>query len=250
MNKNNPTRPPLESLSCVNSLCDLCGQLGQDNLTVRKTYGADKIRYLRCTSCQTGFSERKGTALWNTKIREAKAIAVAEQLSEGTAIKGTARLVQVDPSTVRRLCRVSGQHAQAFHDEKAQDIVVDSLQGDERWGFVNDKGEQMWEAEVIDPASKFVLSHVQGKRDSELIHALLTDCAARLRNRHDLCLFADGFSPYATHFPVIFGINESKCSCQPDRYRIPRSLAHVQVSKESSGSKLKAIRYIYRHGTK
>jgi transposase-like protein len=52
-----------------------------DNLTVRKVYGKDQIRYLRCQHCGAEFSERTHTPLWNSKLPEEKAIAVAEQLS-------------------------------------------------------------------------------------------------------------------------------------------------------------------------
>jgi len=48
-------------------------------------------------------SEHKQTALWNTKIREAKALAVGEYLAEGCLLKGTTRLVHVDPSRLRLL---------------------------------------------------------------------------------------------------------------------------------------------------
>ncbi len=58
--KTEHTRPPIESLACVESDCDLYGQPGQGNLTVRKVYGEDEIRYLRCTRCRSEFSERKG----------------------------------------------------------------------------------------------------------------------------------------------------------------------------------------------
>ena len=112
------TRPPLASLACVNEICDLYGQKGQDNLTVRKVYGQAGIRYLKCRCCQQEFSERTGTALWNVKIDEAKAISIAEHLAEGCAFKGTARLVKVDPETVRRLNRKLGQHSRQFHDER------------------------------------------------------------------------------------------------------------------------------------
>src|SRR4051812_12878101 len=95
------TRSPLDSLACVNVRCELYGQAGQGNLTVRKVYGADRIRYLRCGACRAEFSERKQTALWNTKVCEAKAVAVGEHLAEGCSLKGTARLVKVDASTVR-----------------------------------------------------------------------------------------------------------------------------------------------------
>lgn len=54
---------------------------------VRKVYGKDRIRYLRCRSCAREFSERKNTALFNTKIEEKKAISVAEHLAEGVSTK-------------------------------------------------------------------------------------------------------------------------------------------------------------------
>lgn len=38
--------------------------------------GENKIHYLRCRTCQEEFRERKNTALWHTKTREAKAVSV------------------------------------------------------------------------------------------------------------------------------------------------------------------------------
>lgn len=72
-------RPPIESLACVILECPTCDQAGQGNLVIRKTYGRDHIRYLRCRSCQREFSERKNTPLWNSKLPESKVVAVAEQ---------------------------------------------------------------------------------------------------------------------------------------------------------------------------
>ena len=80
--KEKNTRPPIESLACVTESCQLYGKTGQDNLVIRKEYGVDRIRYLRCRACQQEFSERKNTALWNSKVPEDKAVAVAEQLND------------------------------------------------------------------------------------------------------------------------------------------------------------------------
>ena len=125
------TRPPLSSLACINPDCERYGQTGKDNLTVRKTYGADHIRYLRCRCCTTEFSERKGSALWNVKVSEATAISIAEQLAEGTSIKGTARLTRAHPQTVRRIGLRCGRHGKAFHQAKAQQLQVRTLEMDE-----------------------------------------------------------------------------------------------------------------------
>jgi hypothetical protein len=163
----------VDSLACVNDRCELYGQAGQGNLIVRKVYGADRIRYLRCCVCRAEFSERKHSALWNTKVCEAKAVAVGEHLAEGCSLKGTARLVKVDTSTVRRLNQRLGEHGQLFHKEQAQALEVEAIEADERHGYAGHKGQPAWEAELMDPMSKFVIAHVQGRCNEALIRALL-----------------------------------------------------------------------------
>jgi hypothetical protein len=44
-------RPDLTTLACVNADCQQFGRTGQDNLTIRKVYGKDGIRLLRCGKC-------------------------------------------------------------------------------------------------------------------------------------------------------------------------------------------------------
>jgi transposase-like protein len=100
-NKNH--RPEIQTLACPYSDCQLYAQKAAGNLCVRKVYGKDRIRYLRCRSCAREFSERKGTALFNTKVAEHKAISVAEHLAEGVSTKGTSRLVGVSAEAARRM---------------------------------------------------------------------------------------------------------------------------------------------------
>jgi IS1 family transposase/transposase-like protein len=234
----------------------LYGQAGQDNLTVRKTYGKEGIQYLRCRGCGAEFSERKNTALWNTKVTEDKAVSVAEHLAEGCSVKATARLAKVHPSVVTRLNRKVSRHAQAFHDERVQDLEVVALEADERHGYAKDKSHPQWEAEVIDPVSKLVVSHVQGQRDEALIRCLLEDAAKRLANRHELVLFTDGEASYASLFPEIFGVayypaRQGNCGRFPDvRFRIPRTLAHVQIVKHRDGQRIVEVDIRYVHGSK
>lgn len=256
MKEKNTTRPLLESLACVNPDCDLYGQKGGTNLIVRKVYGRDSIRYLRCRCCQQEFSERKNTALWNSKISEAQAVSVAEHLADGCSIKGTARLVKVDSSTVRRLNQKAGKHGQQFHEQEVHDVAVSELQADERHGFAGSKQQPAWEAELMDPQSKFILAHVQGTRDESLIRCLLTDGAARLRNRHEVALFTDGLPAYRTLFPEIFGSayyppRQGTRGPHPQaRFRIPRTAAHVQIVKHQSGYRLTGVEIRYAHGSK
>ena len=192
MKTQNTTRPPLDSLACVTPECELYGQPGRNNLTVRKVYGAAQLRYLRGSHCGRGFSARKGTVLWNTKVREAQAVAVAAHLSEGCSPASTARLAAVDMGVVQRLQAELGRHGQRFHDVRVQAVPVKAVEGDERHGFSGTQQTPAWEAEMLDPQRKLVLAHVQGPRDAALIRQLLAETAQRGANRHDLVLFTDG----------------------------------------------------------
>ena len=145
----------------------------------------------------------------------------------------TARLVKVDPSTVRRLNQKVGRHGQQYHEQEVHDVAVTELQADERHGFAGSKQQPAWEAELMDPASKFILAHVQGARDETLIRYLLQEGASRVRNPQPVALFTDGLAAYHTLFPEIFGYayypaRQGMRGPQPKaRFRIPRSAAHV-----------------------
>lgn len=248
-------RPPLESLTCVNNECQVYGVRGTGNLSVRKVYGQDEIRYLRCRVCQQEFSERKGTALWNTKVPEAKAVAIAEQLSEGTSYKGTARLTLSNPETVRRLANRLAKHGAGFHDEKVVTLGSTALQGDERWGYAGDKAKQIWEAEVIDPASRLVIDRAQGQRNEALLEAVLTGAKQRVKYPQGIVLFSDGEPSYATLFERIFGQayqparKGSRGRRPKEPYRIGRRQAHVQVVKQRQQGRVVNVEVRLAHGS-
>src|SRR5215204_7213562 len=153
-------RPQIETLACPYKDCHLYAKRGRGNLSVPKVYGKDRIRYLRCRSCAREFSERRNTALFNSKIEETKAISVAEHLAEGVSTKGTSRLVGVSPEAVRRLRRNLGDHSREFHDERVEDVEATSVQMDERHGYAKSKKEPFWEATAIEPESRLLIGFV------------------------------------------------------------------------------------------
>lgn len=213
------------------------------------------MRLLRCKTCGSEFSERKGTPLWNSKIDPDTFIKVAETLCEGNSISATVRLCKVHHDTVERIIFVTGQHARDLHDHKAVCLKTTALQADERYGFYSNKSQQLWEATVIDPYSKFLVSLRLGTRDELLIRCLLQDARDRLADPLKLALFTDGGHGYATLFPEIFGMpyrakkKGNKGRPPKVKYRIPRMLAHVQLVKVREGKKLKTVNICYTHGT-
>lgn len=137
------TRPELNSMSCLNRDCKEYQQSGLGNLTIRKIYGKDQIRYLKCAECQSEFSERKGSALFNTKIRESRAVSVIDHLNRGNGVVGTSELTRVCKDTVSRLIRVTGKVSQGLHHQMVQGIKAEALEFDEKWSFTQ-KNKRMF----------------------------------------------------------------------------------------------------------
>lgn len=129
-------RSDLATLACVNAACQLFGHAGAHNLVIRKVYGHDCIRLLRCRTCGEEFSERRGTALFNTKLPEEQAASVIDHLGEGCGIRATARLSKVAKDTVARLLRMAGRHAERLHDQRVRDVTPHAVEFDEQWSFV------------------------------------------------------------------------------------------------------------------
>ena len=121
-------RPDLDTLACVNAECPLFRQAGQSTLVIRKVYGRDAIRLLRCRTCGEEFSERRGTDLFNTKVPEAKAVEIIDHLTDGCGVRSTARLTKVCREIVARLLRVCGRHAERVHDEQVRDLTPRALE--------------------------------------------------------------------------------------------------------------------------
>ena len=108
----------LEAFCCQHSSCADYGQRGAGNLRWHGWSGKKKqIRMLYCRTCKQYFSQRKGSALWQSGLPEDQAVSVLEHIGEGCGVRQTARLVNVHRNTVCRLNRQAGDHAARTHDE-------------------------------------------------------------------------------------------------------------------------------------
>ncbi len=260
-------RPALENLCCLNTQCKTYGQRGQANLRVRKTYGADRIRYLRCGCCGAEFSERKGTALFNCKISEAQAVSVIEHLDSACGLNATARLVGVSKEAVSRLLRVSGPVSYQLHDRLVRNVHPRALQFDEKWSYVAKKQRHLtpmddpsqrgdyWDANSLDPQSKLLVSLVPGRRTTETIHQVVADAAARLSCDARLpALFTDGEPTYPEAIVATFG----RAYPVPRRHRrgrqpapvvrIPQGLVYAQLVKHRHGGRVQRVEIRPRFG--
>ena len=208
-------RPDLATLACVNSECHCFVDRALANLSIRKVYGHDGIRLLRCHTCGEEFSERRGTALFNTKLPEAKAEDVIDHLDEGCSVRATARLMKVAKETVARLLRVAGRHAQRFHDQQVYGLTpgpwnstnngVLSKKTEALPGPRDGEGWRMWDPTAVTADSKLVVTLVVGKRTKDQTNALVKDARSRLSPGHLPAIFTDAYEGYESAILDAFG---------------------------------------------
>ena len=108
----------LSRFSCLNSTCSEFGKRGAGNLTVPHRYGPDKSkRILRCHTCKSRFSERKGTPLFDARLPPGKAESILEHIAEGCGVRQTGRLCRVDRATVAGTVNSLALIARGLHDD-------------------------------------------------------------------------------------------------------------------------------------
>ncbi len=134
-----PLQRPLAELCCVNLKCLDAGQRDIGNLSVRTGKGGGRWRIIRCATCDTELSERKGTPLWGSTMPPERVEAIATHLKEGCGIRKTARLVGASKDGVTSIAIRLGLHARALHDGRVRDLEVDEAQFDEKWSYVGKK---------------------------------------------------------------------------------------------------------------
>jgi transposase-like protein len=109
----------LENFCCQNEKCPNYGKRNGGNLSYRGWSGKGKrIRMLHCNTCDTVFSERKGTVLEESRLPDEKVESILQHIQEGCGTRSTSRLTGVNKDTVTRYTKIAGWHAEKVHDEK------------------------------------------------------------------------------------------------------------------------------------
>ena len=182
-------------------------------------------------------------------------------------MRGTARLTGITPEAIRRLASRLGGHAERFHNQRVQQLTSTGLQADERWGFAGSKREQLWQAEVIDPATRLVVAFATGVRNERLMERVLQDAVSRLSYPQGAVLFSDGEPSYEKpedrtrtaslelRVRPLFGHpyrparKGSRGRFPNVRYRLSRRQAQVTVRKTKQGGRLVRVETQIAHGS-
>ena len=105
------TDADLSAFCCLDPSCDDRGKRTTGNLTVCDRIGSRRqYRLLRCRTCKSRFSERKGTVFFGSHLPPAKVVSILAHAQEGAGMRQTGRLVGNKEDTVIRYARLAGAH--------------------------------------------------------------------------------------------------------------------------------------------
>ena len=205
-----------------------------------------------CHECSGHNSERKGTALEQSRLPESQACAILQHVRERAGTRSTSRLVGVHRDTVTRYIRIAGEQAQQLHQELlAYSPNTREVQLDEKWSFVGKKeagcsesekeeakvGEN-WDHTAIDAEHRLLLALVPGKRTAAHCQQIIAEVKQRTGGRSDLLLSSDEHPPYRTAIKKSYAqkhsvpepaVNEPSTKSAP---LLPDQLVYVTVKKE------------------
>ena len=131
----------------------------------------------RCTHCKHLVSARAGTAYAGIRTNERTYQSGARHLAEGTSIRATGRLLNLDKDTVCHWLPRLGEHCNRVMSYFFRDLHLSECQLDELWTFIYKKEDQLtpldellgicgdaWVWIAFSPVCKLVPAWVVGKR--------------------------------------------------------------------------------------
>jgi len=98
---------------CWNKDCVKYGIRNDGNIRFSHYDGKDKdIIYLRCTECNKKFSENKGTLFFRKQTKKDTIVKALKSTSEGTGIRATGRIFDVNKNTILSWVNEGGKHSE------------------------------------------------------------------------------------------------------------------------------------------
>lgn len=127
----------LSQYFCPNSQCKDYGVLSQGNIALRGKYGKDHTReLLYCRTCGKRFAASHASALFGLHLPSKTISDIIHHAAEGTGVRATARLLELDKDTVNRVILRVGEHCATVLSRLLASLEMTEVQLDELWTFV------------------------------------------------------------------------------------------------------------------
>jgi transposase-like protein/IS1 family transposase len=190
--------------------CPICH--GQTRRFGRNRNGSQRYR---CDTCRRTFTPADPLIADGRRVDAARMNLAIRMLLEGNSIRSTERLTGIYRNTIIAAVVSYGQACKAFMERTIFNTYVEDVQADEIWGFVGckertrerrDYPEVMGDAycfTAIERTTKLLIAWHLGKRCPEDTRSFAEKLWHATNGRFQLT--TDGFTPYLTAIPEIFG---------------------------------------------
>src|SRR2546425_4392355 len=205
---------------CPNPDCAYRGWLGLGNLRANGHPSGGPWRQLLCVVCRHYFLETLGTLFHGKRFPGELIVRVIACLAEGLGIRGTARVFEVDPTTVLHWLVEAAEQLQAFSQYFLHDLRIRQVQLDELFALLSAvKAREVSAAEAIarlerspqwiwvamDPESKLLLAIDVGNRTLAMAQRVVHQVAQVLAPDCAPLFLTDGFREYLTALLTHYG---------------------------------------------
>ena len=170
----------------------------------------------RCDACAKTFTDEQTRPQDQRCVEPAKMLTILNLLLEGSSIRSLERVFHVGRNTIMHAMVEAGEKCQTFLPKTVRDVPVNDVECDEIWGFVGMKEKtrvrrglaeegfgDVWMFTAIERETKLILTHHVGKRTPLDTSIFADNLYFATRGRFQLT--TDGFTPYRTAIPAIFG---------------------------------------------
>jgi IS1 family transposase/transposase-like protein len=210
--RGRPRTVDTQTQYCPAKTCPYYGWVGRGNVRANGHPGSRAWRQLHCVVCDTYFLETHGTLFYGKPRPAERIVQVVAALAEGLGLRAVARVLDVDPNTVRAWLSEAADHLKAFSRTLLHDMHVNHIQLDELFAVVSEaKAGQGRAAEAseplphsphwvwvaIDPLSKLLLAFDVGERTLAMAQQLVHHVRQVLAPGCVPLFLSDGLKEYA-----------------------------------------------------
>src|SRR5215468_600951 len=255
---------------CPNLDCAYRGWVGWGNLRANGHPSGGPWRQLLCVACRRSFLETLGTLFHGKRTSPDLIVRVIACLAEGLGIRGTARVFEVDPTTVLQWLVEAAEQLRAFSRHVLHDVRVGQVQLDELFALLSAvKDGEVSETEAIkhlermsqwvwvamDPESKLLLVIGVGNRTLAMAQCVVHQVAQVLAPDCAPLFLTDGFREYVTALLTHYGQwvqaprRQAKGPSPQPRWMPQPQLLYAQVVKTVQRRRLVDVKHRVVFGT-
>jgi IS1 family transposase len=214
------------------------------------THGkVERIQTFRCQACQTTFSARRHTPLYQLKTPSCRVSEVLTALAEGLDVAAAVRVFGHRHATITGWVKRAGGHCATLHQRWVQGLHLLHVQLDELRTRRRNRTLTLWLWVAIDPITKLVPALHLGARTQASAHVVVHSLRQRLAPGCIPAFTSDGLHHYFYALTAHFGQWVTVPGRRVRQWQLAAGLIYGQLQKTYRRRKLVRVTRLMRCGS-